>query len=34
MADPKFDLLGAWEQKERLDVEIGRFIRASMRTTQ
>ena len=30
MADPKFDLLAAWEQKERLDREIGRFIRESM----
>lgn len=30
MSDPKFDLLAAWEQKERLDQEIGRFIRKSM----
>ncbi len=27
MTDPKFDLLGAWEQKERLDQEIGKFFR-------
>jgi len=30
MSDPKFDLIEAWEQKERLDLEIGRFIRKSM----
>lgn len=30
MADPKFDLLAAWKQKERLDQEIGRFIRVAM----
>ncbi len=30
MSDPKFDLLEAWENKERLDLEIGRFIRESM----
>lgn len=30
MADPKFDLVAAWEQKERLDQEIGRFIRKSV----
>jgi len=29
MTDPKFDLLGAWERKERLDVEIGRLIRSA-----
>lgn len=29
MADPKFDLLDAWERKERLDLEIGRLIRGS-----
>jgi hypothetical protein len=28
--DAKFDLLDAWEKKERLDQEIGRFIRASL----
>jgi hypothetical protein len=27
MTDPKFDLMAAWEQKERLDQEIGKFIR-------
>ena len=27
MSSPSFDLLGAWERKERLDQEIGRFIR-------
>jgi hypothetical protein len=27
--DPGFDLLEAWERKERLDGEIGRFIRAA-----
>lgn len=30
MSDPTFDLLGAWEQKERLDLEIGRFIRTAL----
>jgi hypothetical protein len=30
MTDSKFDLLGAWEQKEQLDLEIGRFVRAAM----
>ena len=30
MTDPKFDLLDAWEQKERLDQEIGRFVRAAI----
>ena len=30
MGDERFDLLDAWERKERLDQEIGRFIRASM----
>lgn len=32
MSDPKFDLLAAWEQKERLDQEIGRFIRQSLKS--
>jgi hypothetical protein len=32
MADPRFDLLAAWEQKERLDLEIGRFLRAALGT--
>jgi hypothetical protein len=27
MADPKFDLVDAWAQKERLDASIGKFIR-------
>jgi hypothetical protein len=27
MGDAGFDLLEAWERKERLDGEIGRFIR-------
>jgi len=30
MTDPKFDLVDAWTQKERLDMEIGRFIRKTM----
>ena len=30
MSDPRFDLLDAWEKKERLDLEIGRLIRSSM----
>jgi len=30
MADTKFDLLDAWERKERLDAEIGKFIRAAI----
>jgi hypothetical protein len=30
MDDPKFDLLAAWERKEQLDQEIGRFIRKSL----
>ena len=30
MADPRFDLLEAWERKERLDLEIGRFIRQAL----
>lgn len=30
MADPRFDLLEAWERKEKLDAEIGRFIRDAM----
>jgi hypothetical protein len=29
MSDPKFDLIEAWERKERLDLEIGRLIRGS-----
>jgi len=29
MGDKGFDLLEAWERKERLDGEIGRFIRAA-----
>jgi hypothetical protein len=28
MSDPRFDLLEAWERKEQLDLEIGKFIRA------
>jgi hypothetical protein len=27
MSDPKFDLVEAWAKKEKLDQEIGRFIR-------
>lgn len=30
MADPRFDLLSAWEQKERLDLAIGAFIRSAL----
>lgn len=30
MSDPRFDLLDAWERKERLDSEIGKFIRAAL----
>ena len=30
MADPKFDLLEAWGRKEKLDAEIGRFIRTAV----
>jgi hypothetical protein len=29
MGDAGFDLLEAWERKERLDGEIGKFIRAA-----
>ena len=29
MGDERFDLLAAWEQKERLDVAIGRLIRGA-----
>jgi hypothetical protein len=29
MGDERFDLVDAWEQKERIDLEIGRVIRAS-----
>jgi hypothetical protein len=32
MSDPKFDLLDAWERKEKLDAEIGRFIRTALNT--
>ena len=32
MSDPRFDLLAAWEQKERLDGAIGAFIRSAMTT--
>jgi hypothetical protein len=30
MTDPRFNLLEAWEQKERLDQEIGRLIRVAV----
>ena len=30
MGDERFDLLAAWEQKERLDQATGRLIRASL----
>ena len=30
MSDPRFDLLEAWERKEKLDGEIGRFIRSAV----
>ena len=30
MGDERFDLLAAWEQKERLDLGIGRLIRSAM----
>jgi hypothetical protein len=30
MGDANFDLIEAWERKERLDEEIGRFIRKAM----
>ncbi len=30
MSDPGFDLLEAWERKERLDMAIGKFIRSAM----
>jgi hypothetical protein len=29
MSDARFDLLAAWEQKERLDLAIGRLIRTA-----
>jgi hypothetical protein len=29
MGDANFDLIEAWERKERLDGEIGRFIRST-----
>ena len=32
MSDPKFDLLEAWARKEKLDAEIGRFIRTALTT--
>jgi hypothetical protein len=31
MGDPRFDLLEAWERKEKLDAEIGRFIRDAIK---
>ena len=30
MSDPRFNLLDAWERKEKLDAEIGRFIRMTL----
>lgn len=30
MSDPKFDLLDAWDRKERVDQGIGRLIREAM----
>jgi hypothetical protein len=33
MSDPKFDLLEAWGRKEKLDAEIGRFIRTALNAT-
>ena len=30
MSNADFDLLDAWERKERLDQEIGRFLRKAM----
>lgn len=30
MSQPDFDLLTAWEQKERLDLAIGAFIRSAL----
>jgi hypothetical protein len=30
MSDPRFDLLDAWGRKEKLDAEIGRFIRTAL----
>ena len=32
MGAPGFDLLDAWEKKERLDGDIGKFIRAAAAT--
>jgi hypothetical protein len=29
MGDERFDLLDAWEQKERIDLEIGKVIRST-----
>ena len=31
MSDPRFGLLDAWERKEKLDQEIGNFIRAALK---
>ena len=31
MADPGFDLLDAWQRKEQLDEQIGKFIRTVQR---
>jgi hypothetical protein len=30
MSDANFDILEAWERKEALDAEIGKFIRESV----
>ena len=30
MGDARFDLLDAWESKERLDMEIGKYIRQAL----
>ena len=30
MSIPNFDLVAAWERKERLDGDIGKFIRKAM----
>ena len=30
MSDPRFDLLETWERKERLDLDIGRFLRQAL----
>ena len=34
MADERFDLLETWERKERLDLEIGKFIRAALQRSE